>query len=245
MRTMMKNNAGLALIALTLALVSAAWQSAQAQDDPGSDPGMAPLEQYLMDRNAEVALARSAAPPSISDDATVLVLTPDGYETAVEGSNGFVCLVDRQWQAPFSLPDFWNPRIRGPVCMNPQAARSVLPNQYRRTALALAGRSKDEIMREVRAASEAGELTLPEPGSMSYMMSPDQYLEDANPHWAPHVMFYEPGTVTAAEWGANLPTSPVIVGPDELPDGTREPYLVFVVPVAHWSDGSPAPGQSH
>src|SRR3974390_2570689 len=34
---------------------------------------MAPLDQYLMsDRDAEIALARSAAPPSVAKDATVL-----------------------------------------------------------------------------------------------------------------------------------------------------------------------------
>src|SRR5579872_688228 len=43
---------------------------------------MAPLVQYLMaDRNAEIALARSAAPAAISSEAEVLVLGRNGYET--------------------------------------------------------------------------------------------------------------------------------------------------------------------
>jgi hypothetical protein len=57
---------------------------------------MAPIEQYLMtDRDAEIALARSSAPESISRDAEVLVLGRHGFETAVKGKNGFVCIVGR------------------------------------------------------------------------------------------------------------------------------------------------------
>jgi hypothetical protein len=54
------------------------------------NPNMAPLDQYMMERDAEVALARTAAPEDISRDATVLVMGWHGYETAVEGKNGFV-----------------------------------------------------------------------------------------------------------------------------------------------------------
>ena len=114
-------------------------------------PSMAPLDQYLMpDRNAEIALARSAAPDSISHDAKVLVLGPHGYETAVEGKNGFVCAVERGWMAPFDNPEFWNPKIRGPLCFNPPAARSILPMTYKRTEMVLAGQSKAQIMRRNR-----------------------------------------------------------------------------------------------
>src|SRR5579872_1263377 len=108
-------------------MLSASWQ-AHAQDAKASYPNMAPLDQYLMtDRNAEITLARSAAPESISRDAKVLVLGKQGYETAVEGNNGWVCVVERGWMAPFDNREFWNPKIRGPVCFNPPAARSILP----------------------------------------------------------------------------------------------------------------------
>jgi hypothetical protein len=54
------------------------------------------LDQYLIpDEKAEIALARSAAPASISDKAEVMVLRRDGYATAVKGSNGFTCIVER------------------------------------------------------------------------------------------------------------------------------------------------------
>src|ERR1700683_2548425 len=113
-------------------------------------PSMAPLNQYLMkDRNAEIAMARSAAPDSISHDARVLVLGPHGYETAVEGKNGFVCVVERGWMGPFDgelAVNFWNPKIRGPICFNPPAARSILPMTYKRKEMVLAGSSKAQII---------------------------------------------------------------------------------------------------
>jgi hypothetical protein len=206
-------------------------------------PRMAPLERYLMaDRQAEIALARSAAPSSISSDATVLVLTRRGYEQAAEGKNGFVCLVDRSWQAPFADPEFWNPNVRSPVCLNPQAARSVLSIIRKRTELALAGLSKTEIMVRIKNEIDKKELALPEIGAMSYMMSKEQYLSDEFQHWQPHVMFYVPSTIKGNDWGANLPNSPVLVGPEQLPDGGCEPVIVFLLPVSQWSDGTTASG---
>jgi hypothetical protein len=117
-----------------------------------------------------------------------------------------------------------------------------LPLQHRRTELALAGRSRTEIAARVRAA-DAAERRVPEVGAMSYMMSKGQYLADRFQHWHPHVMFYVPGTVEGAEWGANLPGSPVFGGAEPLPDGGREPVVVYVVPVSHWSDGTRAPDE--
>jgi hypothetical protein len=131
----------------------------QAQDGKTTYPSMAPLDQYLMpDRNAEIALARSAAPDSISRDAKILVLGRHGYETAVEGKNGFVCLVERAWMSPFDSAEFWNPKIRGPLCLNPQAVHSILPFDYKRTELALAGKSKAQIIEWTKAADAKKEL---------------------------------------------------------------------------------------
>jgi hypothetical protein len=198
--------------------------------------GMAHLEQYLMQPSAEIALARSAAPAAISDKATILTLEPQGYETAVSGSNGFTCLVERAWMSPFDSQEFWNPKIRGPVCYNPAASRSILEYTLRRTKLALAGRSRTQMLTEVRAALERKELPWPEPGAMSFMMSKHGYLSDAAGHWHSHLMFHVP-KAPAATWGANLPGSPVVLDEREVP----EPETIFLVPVAHWSDGTVAP----
>jgi hypothetical protein len=205
-------------------------------------PVMAPLEEYIMaDRDAEVALARSAAPPAISNDATVLVLTRQGFQTAVEGKNGFVCFVDRAWTSPFDDPEFWNPRKRGPTCMTAPAVRSALPVTSRLNELALAGLSKDAILVRMKESIARKEFGPPEIGSMSYMMSKSQYLNDSSAHWHPHLMFYMPGEMNGSAWGANLPAgSAVFGGGEDLPGGGRMPWTLFFVPVPSWSDGTPA-----
>jgi hypothetical protein len=203
--------------------------------DTTSSERMAPLAQYLMPPGSEIALARSAAPASISDKATVLTLDSQGYETAIRGTNGFTCLVERSWMSPFESPDYWNPNIRGPVCYNPAASRSILAYTVRRTKLALAGDSKDRILAEVRAALAHNELSPPELGAMSFMLSKDGYLSGAGGHWHPHLMFHVP-KVAGASWGANLPGSPVVLDDRESP----EPQTIFMVPVSRWSDGTTA-----
>lgn len=198
---------------------------------------MAPLDQYLTpDPRTEIALARSAAPAAISAQATVLVLERQGYETAIKGTNGFTCLVERGWMSPFDAAEFWNPRMRAPICYNPAAARSVLSYTLHRTKLALAGRSREDMLAEVRGAFARQELPSPEAGSMSFMMSKDGIIGDALSHWHSHLMFHVPATA-AASWGANLPDSPVLLDQREVP----EPQSIFMVPVARWSDGTAAP----
>src|SRR6516162_7019468 len=136
----------------TVFMLGTAWH-AMAQDAKASYPSMAPVEQYLMeDRNSEIALARSAAPESISRDAEVMVLGRHGYETAVQGKNGFVCIVERSWTAPIDDPDFWNPKGRAPICLNAAAARTYLPRTIKKTDLILAGRTKAQMVETVAAA---------------------------------------------------------------------------------------------
>jgi len=210
---------------------------ASADAPPTSYEQMARLDEYLMpDLDAEIALARSAAPAAISDKATVLALKPQGYETAVHGTNGFTCLVERSWMSPFDSSEFWNPKIRGPVCYNPAASKTILTYTLQRTKLVLAGRSKAKIHDETRAAVARKELPPPAPGAMSFMMSKDGYLNDDAGHWHSHLMFHVP-KVAGATWGANLPGSPVVLDDREFP----EPETIFLVPVAHWSDGTTAP----
>jgi len=210
----------------------------QAQAPKTTYSSMAPLDEYLMaDRNAEIALARSAAPEAISREARILVLGRHGYETAVEGKNGFVCAVERGWMSPSDAPEFWNPKIRGPICFNPPAARSVLPTTLKRTEMVLAGRTKAEIIEGNKAAFEKRELPPLEPGAMSYMMSKAAYLTDNNDHNLAHLMFYAP-PLDGKAWGADLPKSPVMLIPQFK---GAQPIDVFIVSVGKWSDGSAAP----
>ena len=202
-------------------------------------PSMASIEQYLIsDRNAEIALARSAAPESISSDATILVLGWRGYETAGEGKNGFVCMVERSWMSPFNSAEFWNPKVRVPGCFNPAAARSILPLTIKRTEMVLAGLSKAQMIDSIKAGFDNKELPAPEPGAMCYMMSRASHLNDAVGHYVPHLMFYFPLT-DKSSWGADLPDSPVTLNPQF--QGGPEPITEFVIPVARWSDGTAAP----
>src|SRR5215469_11185170 len=62
------------LATFALVAVLCAPRSGRAADAKTPYPRMAPLDQYLMDRDAEIALARSAAPDAISGDATILLL---------------------------------------------------------------------------------------------------------------------------------------------------------------------------
>jgi len=220
-------------IAVALAIVlSAAWP-ARAQDAKTPYPTMAPVEKYLMaDRNAEIALARSAAPETIARDAEVMVLTEHGYETAVKGKNGFVCIVERGWTAGPDDTDFWNPKLRGPLCLNPPAARTYLPFTIKKTELVLAGRSKAQMVEGIKAALDKKELPTMESGAMCYMLSKDANLGDGNGHWRPHLMFFVPKT-EAITWGADVPGSPILATNDDL-----DRLTVFLIPVAKWSDGT-------
>ena len=219
----------------TLALVAilgAAWQA--TSQDAKTYPSMAPLDQYLMeDRNSEIVLARSAAPEPISRDAEVLVLGRRGWETASQGKNGFVCMVQRSWMvAPTDDPEFWNPKMRAPMCLNAAAVRSLLPRTIKRTDLILAGRTKAQMIEAIATAIDKKELPEMEPGAMCYMQSKQGYVGDADGHWHPHLMFFLSRTDPAA-WGADLPGSPILALPDPW-----QHLTTFLVPVPQWSDGT-------
>ena len=216
--------------------ISGETLSARAQQPATLYPAMAPLDQYLIaDKASEIALARSAAPNSISAGAEVLVLGRHGYETAVKGTNGFVCMVMRSWTDLIDDPDFWNPKQRAPICLNAAAARTYLPFNIMKTNLVLAGKSKPQMFDAIKLALDKGELKPIEPGAMSYMMSKQQYLNDSAKSWYPHVMIFASHT-SAKDWGADATDSPIFEA-----DDTSDRLVIFMFPVGKWSDGSNAP----
>jgi hypothetical protein len=233
---MMRTDAMPRIGALVAALLAAgsAWAAAPAY------PNMAPIAQYRMASQAdEIAMARSAAPPSIAGDAEVMTLGAAGYRIAVKGKNGFVCMVQRAWANEPASSDFWNPEVRGPLCFNPAAVRSVMPTYLERTKWVLAGATKAEIVRRTKAAIAAGRIRPPENGAMSYMMSKIGDL-GAPAHggpWHPHLMYFVPRGPSGAppDWGADLPGSPVLYGGSGL-----DPAALYFVPLARWSDGTMA-----
>ena len=234
----MRSDARVVFACLTFALMfafsTARWLQAQDNSAPST---MASIDPYLMDRDAEIAMARSAGPNSVSSGAKVLVLGRHGYETAVAGKNGFVCLVGRSWDLPKNNPAFWDPKIHGPICLSAPAARSFLSIYLKKTELAIGGSSNTGIEVAIIESIAKGELPTPEPGSVSYMMSKQGYLNDAiKGPWLPHVMFFVP-EIDPKDLGSDLG--------DDVPLDAREEkigrYTTIDVPVGRWSDGTASP----
>jgi hypothetical protein len=182
------------------ASIGAATLRAQASKYP-------PLSEYLMPQDAEVALARSAAPPSVADRATIKVLTKSGYEVAHQGDNGSVCLVMRAFSAPTYTPArfrdiVYDPTIHAPICFTAPAARMVLPYYELRTRLAIEGKGPDQITAGVQAAYVKGELPRRDAVSFAYMWSADQNLGSGIGHWHPHMMIFCP--YYENQWSAEM-----------------------------------------
>jgi hypothetical protein len=239
---MMRNRKFVVFASLSFALMlgfSTALRM-QAQDNTPAST-IASIDPYLMDRDAEIAMARSAGPNSVSSGAKVLVLGRHGYETAVEGKNGFVCLVGRSWDLPKNNPAFWDPKIHGPICLSAPAVRSYLPVALKKTELAIAGRSNTQIEDAIIDGIAKGELPTPEPGSMSYMMSKQGYLNaGVKGPWLPHVMFFV-SEIDPQALGSDL-------GDDVPLDAHKDAvgrFTVIDVPVSKWSDGTAADSSDH
>jgi len=193
-------------------------------------PVYPPLRDYLMSEKQESALAESAAPASITDHATIKVLSPSGFRIARQGQNGFTCLVMRGWSAPTYTPaqfrDFvYDAKIRAPICFNPAATQSVLPYYELRSQLGMAGRTPAQIAESVKEAYSTGKLPKRQ-ASLAYMWSADQNLGQGIGHWHPHVMIFAPGytndMVGGNAFGSVLP---------QLSDDAGTPFAVVVIPV--------------
>jgi hypothetical protein len=156
-----------------------------------------PLSEYMMSPEAEVALAKSAAPEKVSARATVKILTPSGYKITSQGDNGIVCLVMRGWAAATSTAAkdrdlVYYAKLRAPICFDPVAARSVLPLQELQTKLGMEGKGPDQIAKAVQAAYAKGELPRMEAVAFGYMFSADSDLGPGFGAWHPHMMVFTP-----------------------------------------------------
>ena len=213
------------VIVLVLGLLSGfEFASAQAQKYP-------PLEKYMMPRDSEIALAKSAAPKNISDLATIKVLTSSGFEVASQGSNGFVCEVMRGWAAPTYTPAqfrdlVYDPTVHAPICFNAVAAREVLPYYELRHKIGMQGKTPSQIAEGLEAAYVRGELPRRSEVSFAYMWSADQFLFAAVGHWHPHIMVFVPyadnSMLGGHPFGSALPY---------VSDDAGTPFAVIVIPV--------------
>ena len=236
--------------ALALVSLMSMTVSARAQEEVRPYPKMLPLSEYLMDRDAQIALARSAAPEGVQKDATVLVLTPKGWETAVKGTNGFVCMTGPAWTASIDFYDVWSPKQRGAVCLNPAAVRSILPIFYKLTEMTLAGvTGVKERIAGIQEAYAKKEIPPVEPGAMSFMMSKGAYLTHLGmTHNLCHVMFFLP-IKDPDELNAGDPDTPIFSTSMWFPDPDKPdsplnkelpPLRTVPIEVPFWSDGTPA-----
>jgi hypothetical protein len=225
---MSRRRAILASLATALSFVAGPLAAQESHD----------LSPYLIaDRAAEVALARSAAPKHVTDSARVLVLTHTGFVEGARGTNGFTCLVLRSFLGSIDDPAYWSPKVRAPACFNPPASRTVLQEQLKRAEWVMAGVSQKEIAARTDRAYSSRQFALPAVGAMAYMLSPEQYLGDTNPHWMPHVMFYYDRSLPAAAWGAGDMNAPII---DASVGAPHSPVQTLFIPVRQWSNGAPA-----
>ena len=213
--------------------------SAHARHAASAFPAMASVARYMMAPAAEIALARSAAPASVSDKAEVLVLGAHGYKTAVKGTNGFVCYVGRSWENDIDDANFWDPKQHAPECDNAAAARSMLPYYLQRTRWVLSGVSRADMLKRTKSGIAEKRITAPEIGAMCFMLSKEGYLSGASGPWHPHVMLYGPPG-PGSEWGADLPGSPVLSHRSDL-----MPVTIYFVPVRKWSNGTLAQYGAH
>jgi hypothetical protein len=205
--------------------------SLHASTGRAEGPKYPPISEYMMARDAEIALARSAAPASISDHATIKILTKSGYEVAREGDNGVVCMVMRGFSAPTYTPAqfrdlVYDPTVHAPICFTPPAARTVMPYYELRTKLALEGKGPDQIAEGLQAAYIKGELPRRDAVSFAYMWSAHQHLGPGIGAWHPHMMvfapYYDNAMVGGNAFGTPLP---------QVTDDAGTPFAVVVIPV--------------
>jgi len=214
-----------------LAVLFAPSVVAQSSKSPVSH--YPPIQDYLMPQASEIALAKSAAPASISDGATIKVLTTSGFKVVHQGDNGFVCVVMRGFSAPLYTPAqlrdlVYDAALRAPICFDPKAAKEVMPYYELRTKLAMQAKNPDQIAEGVEAAYARGELPKRDGVSFAYMWSADQNLASGIGHWHPHMMvfapYYENSTAGGNTFGAPLP---------QVTDDAGTPFAVVVIPVDH------------
>ena len=193
----------------------------------------------MADRAAEVALARTAAPSDISGKATVLVLTPKGYTEAAHGTNGFTCIVLRSFAATPGDPRTSGIRTcRDRHCFNPPASHTVLPAMLAQIDWTLTGATAAELNARMKKSYAEKRFAMPADGAMAYMLSPQQYLSDDNPHhWMPHLMFYYDRALAGTTFGAGGGHAPII---DASAGDPNAPVQVLYIPTRTWSDGTSA-----
>jgi hypothetical protein len=144
-----------------------------------------PAYDISLSRDEKIKLEKSAAPPEISDKATVYVLERSGYVKVQDGSNGFSCFVDRQ-----------TPLNSEPTCFDAEGSATTLPTRFYAEEQRAKGKSEDEIKAAIEEGYKSGKFHTPAKPGIVYMMSDNGYLYFPGAtqlvHIPPHLMFYAP-----------------------------------------------------
>lgn len=191
-RGLSKKSVPIAVAALAIAALFHAPATAQSVEGP----------DFFLDRAEEIALAHSAAPDTVSAPATIWVLTPQGYEIAEEGSNGFNCVVLRRFSADFRSDSFEWDGLIAPICYDAYSSSTHMQEQWLRAAMGLRGEPVEAIAAAVNAAYMDGTIPVPDRVAFAYMFSAAQRLSPRIGHWHPHMMIWVP-YATNADLGGN------------------------------------------
>lgn len=191
--------------------------AAFAQDDRPK-----PTYDFSLSREEKIKLAESAAPPEISDKATVYILERTGYTKVREGTNGFTCFVDRQ-----------TPRNSEPTCFDAEGTATTLPTRLFAEDQRAKGKSEDEITAEINEGYKKGRFKAPGKPGIVYMLSDSVFLlvNDRIVHAPPHLMFYAP-YATDKDIGSPPPgpNMPHLIRP-----GQPDAYIIVIPPPASHS----------
>ena len=178
----------------------------------------------------EEALALSAMPAKLRNNATVYALRGERYEVTRRGDGNFTCIVERNHAESIV-----------PQCVDRVGVASVLPAMIHRSERIVRGDQPSAVADAFAQQLAAGKFKAPSGAGINYMLSAYNYIyvRDADRLFrvGPHLMFYAPnvrnediGGSTQAERSENRGL-PVVL--DEGPHG----YMVsFIEKPADGSD---------
>jgi len=146
-----------------------------ASQRPALDRTMKLPARVALDRDAEMRMARAAAPSAVSDQATIYVAGTTGYVVARAGTNGWGCFVQR------------NARGDGlfPRCDDAERVAALYPVYFLLEEYRALGKSAADYDAAVAEGYRSGTYRAPARGALSYMLA-----DGAIP---PHVMVAVPG----------------------------------------------------
>jgi hypothetical protein len=184
-------------------------------------------------RQRQIELAASAAPAEASSKAAIYVLGSHGYEKVREGSNGFSCLVGREYVT-----------TQEPECFDAEGSQTILLTHLRVEELRSQGKSESDIKADIEAGYKAGRFIAPRKPGIVYMMSKENWVFDPESkkviHFPGHLMFYAP-YMTAKDLGYQKEASlPYLVHP-----GAPDTLMIVVPQSAAPSSSGASPSAKH